>query len=51
MSEETKIDAVAAKVQSRRDFVKTAAKVAVTAPAATLLLDASAKPAKATEVL
>ena len=47
MSEESKIEAVIAQVQSRRAFVKTAAKVAVTAPAAALLLNASAKPAKA----
>jgi len=47
MSEESKIEAVAAKVQDRREFVKTAAKVAVTAPAAAMLLNASVKPAQA----
>ena len=47
MSEESKIEAITAKVQDRRAFVKTAAKVAVTAPAAALLLNASVKPAKA----
>jgi hypothetical protein len=45
--EESKIEAVTAQVQSRRAFVKTAAKVAVTAPAAALLLNASVKPAMA----
>ena len=43
MSEESKT------VQSRREFVKTATKVAVTAPAAAMLLNASVKPAKAAE--
>ena len=43
MAEETKI----AQAQSRREFVKTAAKVAVTAPAAAMLLNASVKPASA----
>ena len=47
MSEESKIEVVTAQVQSRRQFVKTAAKVAVTAPAAAMLLNASVKPAKA----
>jgi len=47
MSEESKIEAITAKVQDRRAFVKTAAKVAVTAPAAAMLLNASVKPAKA----
>ena len=47
MSEESKIEAFTAQVQDRRAFVKTAAKVAVTAPAAALLLNASTKPAKA----
>jgi len=47
MAEESKIEAVTAQVQSRRAFVKTAAKVAVTAPAAAMLLNASVKPAKA----
>ena len=44
MSEESKITA---QVKSRREFVKTAAKVAVTAPAAAMLLNASVKSAKA----
>jgi hypothetical protein len=47
MSEESKIEAITATVQNRRAFVKTAAKVAVTAPAAAMLLNASVKPAKA----
>jgi hypothetical protein len=47
MSEVSKIEAVTSQVQSRRAFVKTAAKVAVTAPAAAMLLNASVKPAKA----
>ena len=44
MAEESKLTAT---VQNRRAFVKTAAKVAVTAPAAAMLLNASVKPAKA----
>ena len=51
MSEETKIEAVSAHVQDRRAFVKTAAKVAVTAPAAAMLLNASVKPAHADAVV
>jgi hypothetical protein len=47
MSNESKIGPAAAQAQSRRAFVKTAAQVAVTAPAAVMLLNASAKPAKA----
>ena len=43
MAEEIKI----AQAQNRREFVKTAAKVAVTAPAAAMLLNASVKPAMA----
>ena len=49
MSKESKIEATAAEVKSRREFVKTAAKVAVTAPAAVMLLNASTKAAKASE--
>jgi hypothetical protein len=49
MSEESKIEAITATVQNRRAFVKTAAKVAVTAPAAAMLLNASVKSAKAAE--
>jgi hypothetical protein len=45
MSESTKIEAVEPK--SRRAFVKTAARVAVTVPAVTLLLNATMKPAVA----
>jgi len=44
MVEESKI---MTQVQHRRAFVKTAAKVAVTAPAAAMLLNASVKPAMA----
>jgi len=47
MSEESKTEAVTTQVQNRRAFVKSAAKVAVTAPAAAVLLNASAKPAMA----
>ena len=47
MSEESKLESVTARVQSRRAFVKGAAKVAVTAPAAVMLLNA---PAKATTI-
>jgi len=50
MPEETKIETVTTKVQSRRAFVKTAAQVAVTAPAAAVLLNASVKPANARTV-
>jgi hypothetical protein len=50
MSEESKIEAITAQVQNRRAFVKTAAKVAVTAPAAAMLLNASVKPASAQTV-
>jgi len=45
MAEEIKIESKA--VQSRRAFVKTAAQVAVTAPAAAMLLSASTKSASA----
>jgi hypothetical protein len=45
MSNESKIE-----VQSRREFVKTAAKVAVTAPAAAMLLSASVKSANAASI-
>jgi len=47
MAEKSEIETVTAQVQTRRNFVKTAAQVAVTAPAATMLLNASVKPAKA----
>jgi hypothetical protein len=47
VSEKSKIESVIADVQSRRAFVKTSVKVAIAAPAATLLLDASTKPAQA----
>jgi len=42
MAEDIKVEAVTP-VQTRRAFVKTAAQVAVTAPAAAMLLSASAK--------
>ena len=48
MSQENKIEAVAAVApKTRRAFVKTAAQVAVTAPAVVMLLNASTKPAAA----
>ena len=47
MSEKSKIESIAATAQSRREFVKTSAKVAIAAPAVALLLDASSKPAQA----
>jgi hypothetical protein len=47
MSEKSKIESVAAQAQSRREFVKTSAKVAIAAPAVALLLDASTKSAQA----
>jgi hypothetical protein len=48
MSEQDKVPAVeAGETKSRRAFVKTAAQVAVTAPAVALLLSASSKPAAA----
>jgi len=49
MAEEPKVASINTPIQSRRVFVKTAAQVAMTAPAAVLLLDASSKPAKAAE--
>ena len=45
MSEEKKVEQVVG--ESRRAFVKTAAQVAVTAPAVGILLSASTKPAEA----
>ena len=50
MSEKSKIESIAAQAQSRREFVKTSAKVAIAAPAVALLLDASTKPAQASIV-
>ena len=47
MAEETKIVTTEVAQTSRRTFVKTAAQVAVTAPAVGLLLSATTKPAAA----
>jgi hypothetical protein len=47
MSEEIKIEAAEVTKKTRRDFVRTSAQVAVTAPAVALLLNATAKPAQA----
>ncbi len=49
MAEETRIEATDADVpqKTRRSFVKTAAQVAVTAPAVAVLLSAGTKPAAA----
>ena len=47
MAEETKILTTEVEQQSRRAFVKTAAQVAVTAPAVGLLLSATTMPAMA----
>jgi hypothetical protein len=47
MSEDKKIEPVVGEQKSRRAFVKTAAQVAVTAPAVGILLSASTKPAEA----
>jgi hypothetical protein len=46
MADETKIETTETQ-KSRRDFVKTAAQVAVTAPAVAVLLSATTKPAAA----
>ena len=52
MAEEDKIETTdsEAQAENRRSFMKTAAKVAVVAPAVTLLLDATTKPALAIPV-
>ena len=48
MEDDKKIEtAEEAKLKARRKFLKTAGKVAVTAPAVALLLNATTKPAKA----
>src|SRR5438128_2150326 len=47
MSEETKIESIATEQKTRRTAIKTAAQVAVTAPAVGLLLSASSKSASA----
>jgi hypothetical protein len=48
MPDETRLDKTEVASKSRRDFVRTSARVAVTAPAVSLLLSASGKPAWAT---
>jgi len=47
MAEETKIESIASEPKSRRSAIKTAAQVAVTAPAVGLLLSAGIKTAQA----
>jgi hypothetical protein len=47
MAEETKIESVISEEKTRRSAIKTAAQVAVTAPAVGLLLSASTKAASA----
>ena len=47
MAEETKIEATEVQKKTRRQFVKTSAQVAVTAPAVAMLLSATTKPAMA----
>jgi len=47
MSDEAKMEKTEATRKTRREFVTTSAKVAVTAPAVALLLNATAKPAAA----
>lgn len=47
MAEETKIESVVSEEKTRRSAIKTAAQVAVTAPAVGLLLSASTKAASA----
>ncbi len=53
MAEETRIEAIENEVpqKTRRTFVKTAAQVAVTAPAVAVLLSAGTKPAAAIPAL
>lgn len=50
MAEETKIESIVAEEKTRRSAIKTAAQVAVTAPAVGLLLSASTKSASAATV-
>lgn len=47
MAEETKIESIVAEQKTRRSAIKTAAQVAVTAPAVGLLLSAGTKSAQA----
>jgi hypothetical protein len=47
MAEETKIEGIVSEQKTRRSAIKTAAQVAVTAPAVGLLLSASTKAASA----
>jgi len=49
MSEDNKVETTETELKSRRKFVTTAAQVAITAPAASMLL-ASVKPAAAQEI-
>jgi hypothetical protein len=50
MSEETKIEGIVSEQKTRRSAIKTAAQVAVTAPAVGLLLSAGTKSAMAQQV-
>jgi len=50
MAEETKIESIATEAKTRRSAIKTAAQVAVTAPAVGLLLSAGTKSAMAAAV-
>jgi hypothetical protein len=50
MAEDTKIDSIISGDKTRRSLVKTAAQVAVTAPAVGLLLSASTRPASAQHI-
>jgi hypothetical protein len=47
MADEIKVETTEVVQKTRRDFVKTAAQVAVTAPAVAMLLSATTKPAAA----
>jgi hypothetical protein len=47
MAEDKKVESTESEQKSRRAFVKTAAQVAITAPAVGLLLNATTKPAGA----
>jgi len=50
MAEDTKIESIISGEKTRRSLVKTAAQVAVTAPAVGLLLSASTRPASAQHI-
>ena len=50
MSEDTKNQPVAGEQKSRRSVLKTAAQVAITAPAVGILLSATTKPAQAAAI-